>query len=67
FGGGLVLPWLLQTFRMFRRQREQRFSMIGIFISLLALVGGYFLRHTLIYAGKTSSRDARTTLWNARR
>ena len=67
FGGGLVLPWLLQTFRLFTRQQERRFSTMGILISLLALVGGYFLRHTLIYAGKTSSRDARTTLWNARR
>jgi len=29
-------------------------------------VGGYFLRRTLIEAGHTSSKDARTTLWHAR-
>ena len=67
FGSGLALPWLLQTLRLFTGQRERRFSMMGIVISLLALVGGYFLRHTLIHAGKTSSRDARAMLWNSRR
>ena len=36
-------------------------------ISILVLVGGYFLRRTMIEAGHTSSADARTTLWNAKR
>jgi formate-dependent nitrite reductase membrane component NrfD len=67
FGGGLLLPWLLQTLRLVSKQPERRLSTTGILISLLALVGGYFLRHTFIHAGKTSSQDARTTLWNARR
>jgi len=67
FGGGLALPMFLQTFRLYTGQRGRRFSLMSILISLLALVGGYFLRHTLIHAGKTSSRDARTMLWNSRR
>lgn len=66
FGGGLALPWLLQTLSLFRRGEEQR-NRGGLFVSLLVLVGGYFLRRTMIEAGHTSSRDARTTLWNARR
>jgi len=65
-GGGLVLPWLLQTLALFGR-RESRHTRSGVFVSLLVLVGGYFLRRTMIEAGHTSSRDARTTLWNARR
>jgi hypothetical protein len=30
-------------------------------------MGGYFLRRTIIQAGQTSSTDARTTLWNAKK
>ncbi|MBV9615709.1 MAG: polysulfide reductase NrfD [Ktedonobacteraceae bacterium] len=66
FGGGLALPWLLQTLSLFRRNAGKR-SNTGLLISLLVLIGGYFLRRTMIEAGRTSSRDARTTLWNARR
>ena len=29
--------------------------------------GGYFLRHAVIEAGHSSSRDARTMLWNAKK
>ncbi len=67
-GGGLALPWLLQTFSLLsgRRGNKQRKAR-GVLISLLVLTGGYFLRRTMIEAGHTSSRDARTTLWNARR
>jgi hypothetical protein len=39
----------------------------GLIISIVVLIGGYFLRRTLIDAGHASSRDARTTSWNARR
>lgn len=67
FGGGLALPWLLQTFLTFGKRSEKRLSVMGLTISLLVLIGGYFLRHTMIEAGRTSSQDARTTLWNARR
>lgn len=67
FGGGLVLPWLLQTFSLLGMRSSKRRSGRGIIISLLVLLGGYFLRRTMIEAGKTSSQDARTTLWNARR
>jgi len=35
--------------------------------SLLVIIGGFFLRRTLVKAGHTSSQDARTTLWNAKR
>jgi len=66
FGGGLVLPWLLQTFLLFGKGSEKRGSIPGIAVSLLALIGGYFLRKTMVEAGHSSSRDARTTLWNAR-
>lgn len=66
FVGGLTLPLLLQTRRLFRRRTNKRNSR-GLFISILVLVGGYFLRRTMIEAGHTSSRDARTTLWNAKR
>ncbi len=63
-GGGLALPLLLQTYSLLgRRSRRSR----GILISLLVLIGGYFLRRTIIDAGHTSSQDARSTLWNARR
>ncbi len=66
FGGGLALPWLLQTLTLFRRSGGKGKSG-GLLISLLVLVGGYFLRRTMIEAGRTSSLDARATLWNARR
>ena len=67
FGGGLVLPWLLQTFLLFGKRSEKRLSVTGLAVSVLALIGGYFLRKTMVEAGHSSSRDARTTLWNARR
>jgi len=67
FGGGLLLPWLLQTFSLLGRRTEKRNKGRGILVSLLVLIGGYFLRRTIIEAGRTSSMDARTTLWNARR
>jgi formate-dependent nitrite reductase membrane component NrfD len=66
FGGGLALPWLLQTSSLFGRKSTQRRTGRGLLISLLVLVGGYFLRKTMIEAGHVSSKDARTTLWNAR-
>ncbi len=68
FGGGLFLPWLIQSFSLLGGRRKNKKSNVrGIVISLLALAGGCFLRRTMIEAGHTSSRDARTTLWNARR
>src|SRR6266566_782604 len=66
-GGGLVLPWLLQTLSLLVGRSGKRRSGRGIVISLLVLMGGYFLRRTMIEAGHTSSSDARTTLWNAKR
>lgn len=66
FGGGLLLPWLLQTFALLGRRSAMRNNSRGIIVSLLVLTGGYFLRRTMIEAGRTSSMDARTTLWNAR-
>jgi formate-dependent nitrite reductase membrane component NrfD len=69
FGAGLLLPLLLQTRALFdtpRHSRDRRAGR-GLLISALVLLGGYFLRRTLIEAGRTSSTDARTTLWNARR
>lgn len=63
-GAGLVLPWLLQTFNLARKPSTRRKR--GLLIGLLVLVGGYFLRRTLIEAGQASSKNARTTLWNAR-
>jgi formate-dependent nitrite reductase membrane component NrfD len=66
FGGGLALPWLLQTLSLFK-QGSRKGKSGGLLISLLVLAGGYFLRRTMIEAGRTSSMDARTTLWNARR
>ncbi len=67
FGSGLILPWLLQTSNLLSKRGEKRGKAgRGLLISLLVLVGGYFLRKTLIEAGHTSSKDARTTLWNAR-
>jgi len=68
FGGGLALPWLLQTLSLFGgRSGKRRTNSRGIVISLLVLMGGYFLRRTMIEAGRSSSTDARTTLWNAKR
>jgi formate-dependent nitrite reductase membrane component NrfD len=67
FGGGLALPWLLQTLSLFGGRSGRRRNGRGIIISLLVLMGGYFLRRTMIEAGRSSSTDARTTLWNAKR
>ncbi len=67
FGGGLLLPWLLQTLTLFGLRSGKRATGRGVLISLLVLTGGYFLRHTIVEAGHTSSADARTTLWNARK
>lgn len=69
FGAGLLLPLLLQTRALFDLPRRSRDRTRGrsLLISALVLVGGYFLRRTLIEAGRISSTDARTTLWNARR
>lgn len=68
FGGGLFLPWLIQSFSLLSgRRQNKRNNMRGVLLSLLALIGGYFLRRTMVEAGHTSSRDARATLWNARR
>jgi len=39
---------------------------IGVLPSLLVVVGGNFLRRTIVEAGHVSSQDARTTLWNAK-
>ncbi len=66
FGTGLVLPWLLQTLSLVRRSPQSRAGG-GLLISLLVLLGGYLLRRTFIEAGRTSSSDARTTLWNAKK
>jgi len=66
-GTGLMLPWLLQTLTLLTGRSAKKRNGRGIVISLLVLIGGYFLRRTMIEAGHTSSADARTTLWNARR
>jgi formate-dependent nitrite reductase membrane component NrfD len=66
FGTGLLLPWLLQTISLLRHHPGRRDG-TGFLISVLVLVGGYFLRRTMIESGHSVSRDARTTLWNARR
>ncbi len=67
--GGLILPWLMQTLQLTKKtaiahRREHGWA--GLVISLLVLVGGYFLRRTIVDAGRVSSTDAHTTLWNAR-
>lgn len=69
FGGGLVLPWLLQTVSLLirREPRGKGRTISGALISCLVLMGGYFLRRTMIEAGRSSSKDAKTALWNARR
>ncbi len=64
-GSGLALPWLLQSVNLIQKSQKKHAS--SLLISLLVLVGGYFLRKTLIEAGHTSSKDARSTLWNAKR
>jgi len=66
-GTGLILPWILQTLSLLAGRSNKRRSRRGMVISLLVLIGGYFLRRTMIEAGHTSSADARTTLWNAKR
>jgi formate-dependent nitrite reductase membrane component NrfD len=66
-GAGLALPWLLQTLSLLAGRSGKRRSGRGMVISLLVLMGGYFLRRTMIEAGHTSSADARTTLWNSKR
>jgi formate-dependent nitrite reductase membrane component NrfD len=66
-GSGLALPWLLQTLSLLLARSGKRASGRGILISILVLIGGYFLRRTMIEAGHSSSTDARTTLWNAKR
>ncbi len=65
-GTGLLLPWILQTFSLLTGRSANKGRSRGILISILVLVGGYFLRRTMIQAGHTSSADARTTLWNAK-
>jgi formate-dependent nitrite reductase membrane component NrfD len=67
FGSGLMLPWLLQSAGLLGKRTEKRTRGRGILISLLVLIGGYFLRKTIVEAGHTSSKDARTTLWHARK
>jgi formate-dependent nitrite reductase membrane component NrfD len=66
-GAGLALPWLLQTFSLLAGRSGKRRTGRGIVISLLVLMGSYFLRRTMIKAGQTSSTDARTTLWDSKR
>jgi formate-dependent nitrite reductase membrane component NrfD len=66
FGGGLVLPWLLQSLSLLSRRPGGRPPRGGILISLLVLLGGYTLRHTIVVAGRTSSQNARATLWHSR-
>ena len=63
--GGLALPWLLSTLSLLERSKKRTGR--GLLISLLVLTGGYFLRHTIVEAGHTSSQNARTTLWHAKR
>ncbi len=67
FGGGLLLPWLLQTLTLLGRPTRRSRTFTGLLTSLLIIIGGYFLRRTMVNAGHTSSKDARTTLWNAKR
>jgi formate-dependent nitrite reductase membrane component NrfD len=67
FGGGIALPWLLQTLTLLGGRSEKRYTGRGLLVSLLVLAGGYFLRRTMIVAGRSSTRDARTSLWNAKK
>ncbi len=64
-GSGLALPWLVKTFSLFGRRSHN--NLISLLPSLLVIIGGFFLRRTLVKAGHTSSQDARTTLWHAKR
>ncbi|BCL80730.1 polysulfide reductase [Ktedonobacteria bacterium brp13] len=72
FGGGLLLPWLLQTLSLLGGKGKhaghanKKASKVGILIPLMALIGGYFLRRTIVEAGRSSSEDAHISLWNAR-
>src|SRR6266516_222413 len=66
-GTGLILPCILQKLSLLVGRAAKSRSGRGIVIYLLVLIGGYFLRRTMIEAGHTSSTDARTTLWNAKR
>jgi len=63
-GSGLLLPWLLQSVNLTYKGEKKHTS--GLLISLLVLIGDYFLRKTIVEAGHTSSKDARTTLWHAK-
>ncbi|HEY4387399.1 MAG TPA: NrfD/PsrC family molybdoenzyme membrane anchor subunit [Ktedonobacteraceae bacterium] len=73
FGGGLVLPWLLTSIALLAGKKKHfsgnktRRGGFGMLIALIALIGGYFLRKTVVEAGPVSGDDARTSLWNARR
>ncbi len=67
FGTGLALPWLLQTLSLLGRPSKKSRRARGILVSLMVLAGGYLLRRTMIESGRTSSHDAKTTLWNTRR
>ncbi len=71
FGGGLLLPWLLQTLSLIIAPKHPTKKIkrggMGLLVSILVLIGGYFLRRTVVKAGHASSNDPRTTLWNARR
>lgn len=67
FGGGIVLPLFLQSLTLFAGRSKKRSKGRGLLVSLLVLIGGYFLRRTMIEAGRTSSKDARTMLSNAKR
>jgi formate-dependent nitrite reductase membrane component NrfD len=73
FGGGLILPWLLTSLSLLsgghkkKHHTRKEHGSLGIIISLFVLIGGYFLRKTIVEAGPVSSDDARTSLWNARR
>jgi formate-dependent nitrite reductase membrane component NrfD len=70
FGGGLVLPWLLQTLLLLvapkHPTKKTKHGGMGLLVSILVLIGGYFLRRTVINSGHASSADPHTTLWNAR-
>ncbi|GCE13215.1 NrfD/PsrC family molybdoenzyme membrane anchor subunit [Tengunoibacter tsumagoiensis] len=67
FGGGLVLPLALQFLLLQTKNHKKSPGGVSLLISGLILMGGYFLRRTMIDAGHSSSKDARTVLWNARK
>src|SRR5437588_12377995 len=62
FGAGLVLPWLLQTGSLLGQRSGKGHSGRGLVLALLVLVGGYFLRRTIIEAGQASSQYASGTV-----